>query len=151
MVQDSITIQPQDVAELRSVSQILRSGSPTILGSKGEHATLPESLYVLLKDIVRNLESGRSLVLMPEEQQLTTQRAAELLGMSRPYLIQILNSGEMPYQLVGKHRRIAVREVLTYARRRAEARRAALDKMARDAFGAGLYDHVTVPEGGSDE
>jgi excisionase family DNA binding protein len=151
MVQDPITIQPQDVAELRSVSQILRRGSPTLVGSKGEHATLPESLYVLLKDIVRNLESGRSLVLMPEEQQLTTQRAAELLGMSRPYLIQILNEGEMPYQLVGKHRRIALRDVLTYAGRRAEARRAALDKMARDAFEAGLYDRVTVPEGGSDE
>ena len=151
MVQDSITIQPQDIAQLRGVSQILRRGSPTLVGSKGEHATLPESLYVLLKDIVRNLESGRSLVLMPEERQLTTQRAAELLGMSRPYLIQILNSGEMPYQLVGKHRRIALRDVLTYAGRRAEARRAALDKMAREAFDAGLYDHVTVPEGGSDE
>jgi excisionase family DNA binding protein len=104
-----------------TVSEIPRTLSPTLVGSKGEHATLPEPLYVLLKDIVRNLESGRSLVLMAEEQQLTTQRAAELLGMSRPYLIQLLNGDEMPYQLVGKHRRIALRDVLTYAGLRAEA------------------------------
>lgn len=151
MVENAITIQPQDAAELHDVSKILRRGSPTLVGATGEHATLPAPLYDLLKDIVRNLESGRSLVLMREEQQLTTQRAAELLGMSRPYFIQILDSGEVPYHLVGKHRRIALRDVLAYAKRRAEARKTALDKMARDAFEAGLYDNVTIPEGGSDE
>src|SRR5882724_4317058 len=151
MVDDAISIQPQDATELHDVSQLLRRGSPTLVGSKGEHATLPAPLYALLKDIVRNLEKGRSLVLLPEEQQLTTQRAAELLGMSRPYLIQLLDAGEMPYGLVGKHRRIALRDVLAYAKRRSDARRAALDKMSRDAFEAGLYDHTAIPEGGSDE
>jgi excisionase family DNA binding protein len=151
MVQDAITIQPEDAAELRGVSQLLRRGSPTLVGSAGERATLPAPLYDLLKDIVQNLEKGRSLVLLPEEQQLTTQRAAELLGMSRPYLIQLLDAGEMPFDLVGKHRRISLRDVLAYAKRRAEARRAALDKMSRDAFDAGLYDNVTIPEGGTDE
>lgn len=87
---------------------------------------------------MRNLEKGRSLVLMPQEQQLTTQRAAELLGMSRLYLIHLLDAGEMPFHLVGKHRRIALRDVLAYANHR-DARRAALDKMARDALDAGLY------------
>jgi excisionase family DNA binding protein len=151
VVQDAITIQPQDSAELLGVSRILRGGSPTLIGSKGEQATLPGPLYNLLKDIVRNLEDGRALVLMPEERQLTTQRAAELLGMSRPYLIQLLDAGEMPYHLVGKHRRIALRDLLAYRKRRGEAHRAALDKMARDAFEAGLYDNVTIPQGGSDE
>jgi excisionase family DNA binding protein len=151
MVDDAISIPPQDAASLRSVSQLLRRGSPTLVGAKGEHATLPAPLYDLLKDIVRNLEDGRSLVLMPEERQLTTQRAAELLGMSRPYLIRLLDAGEIPYHLVGKHRRIALRDVLAYAKRRAEGRRAALDTMSRDAFEAGLYDKATMPESGSDE
>jgi excisionase family DNA binding protein len=151
MVDDAISIQPQDAASLRGVSNLLRRGSLTLVGSKGERAALPAPLYNLLKDIVRNLENGRSLVLMPQDRQLTTQRAAELLGMSRPYLIRLLDAGEMPYLLVGKHRRIALRDVLAYAKRRAEARRAALDTMARDAFEAGLYEKAEIPEGGRDE
>ena len=151
MVEDAISIQPRDADELQALSKLLRRGSPTLVGSKGEHATLPAPLYNLLKDIVRNLENGRSLVLMPEKRQLTTQRAAELLGMSRPYLIRLLDAGEMQYHLVGKHRRIALRDVLAYAKKRADGRRSALDKMARDAFDAGLYDNATAPEGGSDE
>src|ERR1700683_2065017 len=110
MVDDAISIQPQDVAKLHVLGQILRHGPPTLVGAEGEHATLPAPLYDLLKDIVRNLENGRSLVLIPEERQLTTQRAAELLGMSRPYLIRLLDAGEMPFDLVGKHRRIALRD-----------------------------------------
>ncbi len=151
MVRDAITIQPEDAAELHVVSKLLRRGSLTLVGPAGEHATLPAPLQDLLKDIVQNLEKGRSLVLLPEEQQVTSQRAAELLGMSRPYLIQLLNAGEMPCHLVGKHRRIALRDVVAYAQRRSEGRRAALDKMARDAFDAGLYDNASIPEGGSDE
>jgi excisionase family DNA binding protein len=150
MVQDAITIQPENADDLRSVSQLLRHGSPTLVGPNGEHATLPAPLYDLLKNIVRNLEKGRSLIVMLEEQQLTTQRAAELLGMSRPYLVRLLDSGEMPYHLVGKHRRIALRDVLAFAKRR-DHRHAALDKMARDAFEAGLYDNITIPDGGRDE
>src|SRR5258707_5153819 len=148
MVDDAISIQPHDAAKLRDVGQLLRRGSAKLVGEKGEQAALPEPLHDLLMEIVRNLENGRSLILMPEEQQLTTQRAAELLGMSRPYLIRLLDAGEMPYDLVGKHRRVALRDVLAYAKRRADARKAALNKMARDAFEAGLYDNATIPEGG---
>ena len=151
MSQDAIAIQPNNVGELRGVSKILRQGSATIVGPKGEHASLPAPLYELLKQIVRNLEKGRSLVLMLDEQYVTTQRAAELLGMSRPYVIHLLNEGEMPFHLVGKHRRIALRDVLGYAERRANSRRTALDAMARDAFEAGLYENAPIPEGGRDE
>ena len=147
MVQDAITIQPEDSPNLQLVSQLLRQGEPALVGPHGERATLPGPLLDLLRSIVANLERGHSLVVMPEEQHLTTQRAAGLLGMSRPYLIRLLDQGEIPYHRVGKHRRVALHHVLAYARLRSE-RRSALDKMARDAFDAGLYGD-TPPAGGA--
>jgi len=140
VVDKAITIPPLEAANLRDVSRVLRRGPAKLIGPRGERATLPKPLYNLLKDIVKNLADGRSLVLMPEERQLTTQEAGNLLGMSRPYVIRLLDAGEMPYLLVGKHRRISLRDVLAFAKRRSEARRSALDKMARDAYDAGLYD-----------
>ena len=151
MVDEAILIQPQDATTLAEVSQLLRHGSATLEGPKGERAILPAPLYTLLKDIVRGLEDGRSFVLMLQDQQLTTQRAAELLGMSRPYLIRLLDAGELPHHLVGKHRRVALRDVLAFAKRQTEMR-SALAQMSRDAFDAGLYDRQTgMQDGQSDE
>ncbi len=151
MVDDAILIQPHDAAALGKLSRLLRNGTATIEGPGGEHASIPASLYTLLRDIVRGLEDGRSMVLMPEDQQLTTQRAAELLGMSRPYLIRLLNDGELPYHLVGKHRRVALRDVLAFAKKRAETKQA-LTRMTQDAFAAGLYDsHIGLTDGQRDE
>jgi excisionase family DNA binding protein len=150
MVDEAILIQPQDATALAEVSQLLQQGSATLEGPQGERATLPAPLYRLLKDIVRGLEDGRSFVLMLQDQQLTTQRAAELLGMSRPYFIRLLDAGELPHRLVGRHRRVALRDVLAFAKRQTEMR-AALSQMSRDAFEAGLYDrHTGVQEGQSD-
>ena len=104
-----------------------------------------------MKDIVKRLADGQSVIVMPEAKHLTTQQAGELLGMSRPYLIRLLDVGELPYNLVGKHRRIALRDVLDYAKRRAAERKFALGKMSRDAYRAGLYDDAAIPEGGQDE
>jgi len=150
MVDEAILIQPQNATALAEVSQLLRQGSATLEGPQGERATLPAPFYRLLKDIVRGLEDGRSFVLMLQDQQLTTQRAAELLGMSRPYFIRLLDAGELPHRLVGRHRRVALRDVLAFAKRQTEMR-AALSQMSRDAFEAGLYDrHTGVQEGQSD-
>jgi excisionase family DNA binding protein len=151
MVDEAISIGPQDAAKLRDVRRVLGRGRAKLVGPRGENVSLPEPLHLLLKDIVKSLASGRSLVLIPEEKQLTTQQAGELLGMSRPYVIRLLDAGEMPYSLVGKHRRIALRDVLAYAKRRAADRRAALNRMAREAYEAGLYEDEAILEGREDE
>ena len=101
--------------------------------------------------IVRNMQLGRAIVLIPENQQLTTQRAADLLGVSRPHLIKLLGTGELPYHKVGSHRRIYLKDLLGYQRRRDMERKAALDRIAREAFESGLYDRTGIPEGGEDE
>ena len=105
----------------------------------------------MLKEIVRNMQLGRAVVLIPENQQLTTQRAADLLGVSRPYLIKLLESGDLPYHKVGSHRRIYLKDLLAYQKRRDVERKAALDRIAREAFESGLYDRTGIPEDGQDE
>lgn len=151
MVHEAVSIRPEHAEKLQGIGRLLRRGRAKLTGPKGENMSIPEPLYSLLKDAVRNLTQGRSLVLIPGEKQLTTQQAGELLGVSRPFLIRLLDAGEMPYSLVGKHRRIRLSDVMDYSKRKSD-RKAALNKMARDAYGAGLYDKgAGIPKGGRDE
>ena len=136
--------------ELRDLSRLLMNGPESLIGPRGDRAKIPAPLHNLIKEIVRHLEEGRSLVLLQQDQELTTQRAAQILGMSRPFFIRLLDAGELPYHRTGKHRRVALRDVLTFAARRDE-RRAALQRMAKDEFASGFYDTDPIPDGGSDE
>lgn len=146
-----IRVAPQDAQILEDLGRVLGRGPAKLLNLEGDAADLPEAIQDLLREIVQRLGDGRSLVLVPQNRDLTTQEAAAVLGVSRPFLIRLLNAGEIPYTLVGKHRRIALPEVLAYAGRRTTARRATLDRLAREAFAAGLYDQVVLPEGARDE
>jgi excisionase family DNA binding protein len=96
------------------------------------------------------MQLGRAIVLIPENQQLTTQRAADLLGVSRPHLIKLLESGELPYHRAGSHRRVYLKDLVAYQKRRDAERKAALDSIAREAFESGLYDRTGIPESGED-
>jgi len=100
---------------------------------------------------IRNMQLGRAVVLVPEDEQLTTQRAANLLGVSRPHFVKLLEEGELPFHKAGSHRRIFLRDLLVYRKRRDVARKAALDRIAKEAFESGLYEHTGIPEGGEDE
>ena len=97
------------------------------------------------------MAEGNAVTLMPENEVITTQKAANLLGMSRPFFIKLLNSGAMAHHRVGNQRRVYLRDVLQYARRRDRERHAALDRLSRQAYEAGLYDKNRFPEGGQDE
>jgi hypothetical protein len=124
MVEEAISIQPKDVASLSELSRLLKSGAATLTGSNGERVALPAPLCALLKHAVRLMEDGKSTVVLSEEQELTTERAAELLGMAHHYMIRELDDGIIPSLLVGKHRPVALRDVLAYAKRQAEVRSA---------------------------
>jgi excisionase family DNA binding protein len=91
------------------------------------------------------------VTLVPESQVVTTQRAADLLGMSRPFFIELLESGVMAHHRVGNQRPVYLRDVLEFARKRDEERQTSLDRLARQAFETGLYDRNVMPDGGNDE
>jgi excisionase family DNA binding protein len=84
---------------------------------------------VLLDQVVRELLQGHAVGVVPLHKELTTQEAADLLGVSRPFLIGLLERGEVPYVTTGKHRRIRFSDLMEYKRRRDATRRQALDRL----------------------
>jgi excisionase family DNA binding protein len=151
MLREPVALPESEEVQIRELNRMLQLGSPALVGADGERLELPGAVFRLLKDIVRNMQLGRAIVLIPENQQLTTQRAADLLGVSRPHLIRLLEAGEMPYHKAGSHRRIYLKELLAYRKRRDMERKAALNRIAKEAFESGLYDRTGIPEGGEDE
>ncbi|SRR5258708_36137427 len=94
---------------------------------------LPAGAVSLLLDILGAMASGQGVTLVPEDVELTTVQAADLLQVSRPFLIKLLDEGHIPYHRVGKHRRIRMEDVLSYKRATDQKREAVLDDLVAEA------------------
>jgi excisionase family DNA binding protein len=82
--------------------------------------------------VVQALQQGLAATIAPQTTTLTTQQAAELLGVSRPTVIKLLDKGDVPFERVGTHRRILLRDLLAYRERRRAEQYAALEATAVD-------------------
>jgi excisionase family DNA binding protein len=104
----------------------------------GEEITLPLSAFRLLKEILAEMAKGHAVTLLPVRAELTTQQAADLLNVSRPYLIGLLEEGKIPYRLVGQHRRVRLDDLIPYKRKDDEVRRRLADELTADAQELGM-------------
>jgi len=104
-----------------------------LVGPKGPEVTIPGSVYALLRRIVHELGRGNAVTVVPVNAELTTQQAADLLNVSRPHVIKLLEERVIPFRKVGTHRRIRFDDLMAYRRQRTTARREALMEMARQA------------------
>ena len=86
----------------------------------------------LFLELLRHVGSGHAVTLVPIQELLTTQQAADLLNVSRPHLIKLLEQGAMPYSLVGRHRRVKAQDVFDYKTKRDEERTQELDALMAD-------------------
>ena len=120
--------------------QLSKPGRALLVGPDGTHMILPRSLYSILRAVIRPLSAGQGVTILPVLAELTTQQAAEQLGMSRPSLIKLLESGEMPFHRSGTHRRIYLRDLLLFKSRRDAAAARSVDELAADAQELGIYD-----------
>jgi excisionase family DNA binding protein len=111
-----------------------------LVSPSGQELELPESVYEVLVRVVREMDRGNGITIIPVHAELTTQQAAELLNVSRPYLVGLLKEGAIPFHEVGRHRRIRVDDLLAYKGRRDADRRRLLQKMTAEAQEADLYD-----------
>lgn len=111
-----------------------------LLGPSGEKVPIPQPLYEVLLLAVRDLTEGRGVSIIPSEAELTTQQAADLLNVSRPHVIKLVDAGELPLlRKIGTHRRLLLRDVLEYREKRSERRREVLGSLAQEAQELGIY------------
>jgi excisionase family DNA binding protein len=109
---------------------------------------VPGSLVLVLRQILGFMSQGKEVAVTPILRELSTQGAADLLGVSRPFLIELLNKQEIPFHLVGTHRRIYLQDLLRYRDHRDRQRKEILNRMAREAVENGDYDQVYAADGG---
>jgi excisionase family DNA binding protein len=136
-----VVFPPENLSALLDLARFLElhTEPALLLGPDGEQAPLPEEVYRILIRVVEALREGKAITVVPLTQRLTTQEAADFLGVSRPTLVKLLDQGKIPYEQPGRHRRILFSDLLHYAERRQDERRAALDQMTEEASAAGIY------------
>jgi excisionase family DNA binding protein len=110
-----------------------------VLVRGGVETELPRSAREVLVRVAEVLASGRGLAVVPVDRELTTREAADLLGVSRPTLIKLLDAGEIGYSRPNSSRRIPLEQVLAYKERRGHKRRELLSEMTANAVEMGLY------------
>ncbi|HVE08192.1 MAG TPA: helix-turn-helix domain-containing protein [Paraburkholderia sp.] len=99
---------------------------------------LPTTVVKLLVDVLSEIGQGNAVSIIPIHAELTTQEAADLLNVSRPYFVQLLEKGEIPFRRVNTHRRVRYQDVIEYKKRTDEARTRALDDLAAQAQELGM-------------
>jgi excisionase family DNA binding protein len=122
-------------------------GHPALVDAHGNRTELPEHIYQLLRRVKRMIEHNQAIALVPQQQKLTTQAAANLLGVSRPHLVSLLKDEKIPYTFAGKHRRVALNDLVEYMAKRDQQRHESLNRMTKMVDEAGLYDSAYLPEG----
>lgn len=139
---------PADVELARASSQVLarrlikepaENLALRLEDGSGESIRIPASATRLLSDILSEMAAGNAVALTPIEAELTTQQAADLLNVSRPFLIEQLEKGLIPFHKVGSHRRVKSADVLAYKRDIDQKRLVALEELVRLDQEMGFY------------
>ncbi len=139
---DPSELSPGDFLEVERLLGEVFGGRqrPALVNAEGERLELPQPVFEMLVHVLRSIRERRAIVMMPEDESFTSQAAADYLGMSRPFLISLLDKGEIPFHYVGSHRRIVFKDLLDYERKRDAARREAMSNLSKKVLEAGLDD-----------
>lgn len=125
--QEAVRALTRFVAEMPQAQLSLEDGSHRM------HVVLPRAAVQLLQGILREMSQGNAVTLIPVHAELTTQQAADLLNVSRPYLVSLLESGVIPYRKVGTRRRVLFEHLMAFKRAEDAKREEALDELTRQS------------------
>lgn len=127
---------------LRALAAIKRRASARAVkvrvAEAGDEVALPREAFDMLLKILGEMADGNAVTIVPVTAELTTQQAADVLQVSRPFLIQLLDTGKIPFRLVGTHRRVLARDVFRYRDEARAASESAMDELAAIAQKHGL-------------
>jgi excisionase family DNA binding protein len=140
----ALDISFQEQKDIVDTYTRLREVEAKLAGSDGRLEPLPNNLYSFLLRLLADLRAGNSITILQSRHEITTVEAARVLGLSRQFLIQLLEKGELPYHMAGTHRRMYARDVVAYKARRDASRRKTLDGLAKREFAKG--DYAKVPD-----
>ena len=140
---DPSSLSESDRALINELNNLMQDRQrPALVGREGVSIELPDQVFHLLVGVIRNMKQGRAIALFPLNKSLTTKAAADFLGMSRPFLVELLHRGEIPYHKVGTHRRIYLKDLVSYQEKRDSVRRDAVDHLFDKIDKAGVYDNA---------
>lgn len=130
-------IAKDSLQEFRNVSQRIKSSRKKGISIKiqetGEFITIPKKALTLLSAIIQNMAEGKTISIVPSNSEVSTQQAADMLNVSRPHLVKLLETNKIPFKKVGSHRRILLKDIMEYKDQLAKTREAQLDFLSKQA------------------
>ncbi|HRF59563.1 MAG TPA: excisionase family DNA-binding protein [Fimbriimonadaceae bacterium] len=137
-------LAPEEQSRLEQI--VSREVRPVLLTKGGDVIELPKALNDLLVTVVGAMKRKEAVFLMHESETFTTQAAANFLGVSRQYLVRLLEAGKIPFHTAGTHRRVLFKDLAQYRAERSKGRKAILDRMTETLVEADLYDRAVPRE-----
>lgn len=123
-----------DTAAARSAREALDEPSATlVVRVQGRDVPLPEPAVVAVKEALLELADGHGVRVLRDDREVTTQEAADILNLSRPHLVRLLEQGKLPFHMVGTHRRVLLADVLAFKAERSARRESAFRELADEA------------------
>lgn len=132
----------RDQLDIDEIYRRLQKASAKLVGLNGKAQAFPNDVQSFLSLLLADLTAGSSVTILQNNALLTTKEASKTLGMSRQFFVNLLTKGEIPFIMVGTHRRIYARDLLAYKAKRDTARRKILDDLARAEYDEGIYEKM---------
>lgn len=143
---DPSTINDSDLELLSSFLRRAPNGvertPPALLSPDGKKQVIPFPIYEILTEIVDSLARNQAVSIIPTNTKLTTQQAADYLQMSRPTFIKVLEAGAIPYEFVGRHRRVLLTDLIRYEEDLRAERKAFLKEQTQESAADNSYFDV---------
>ncbi|TAG93668.1 MAG: DNA-binding protein [Oscillatoriales cyanobacterium] len=139
---ESVFLQEKEQELITQLAQMLsrESAQPKLVTSNGEEILLPESVCNILRQAVQAMASNHAVSIVRYNRELTTQQAADILNVSRPFLVKLLDEGAIPCIKVGSHRRIQLKDLIIYREQRKVNRRQGLTELTQFLQEEGFYE-----------